>query len=80
MTLANWSSVVGLVVGIAGLVYSIRAFVEAKSAKQSAEAARHAVRALVAADRFQHLGSKAKELFSKNIQIEKPSVWGEGKR
>jgi membrane protein required for beta-lactamase induction len=54
--LANWSSVVGLTIGIVGLIYSIRAFVDAKRAKQSAEAARYAVRTLVAADKFQHLG------------------------
>jgi hypothetical protein len=62
--LANWSSVVGLLIGIAGLIYSIRAFLEAKSAKQSAEEARRAVRTLVAADKFHSLGSKARELSS----------------
>ena len=62
--LADWASVVGLLVGIAALVYSVKAFVEAKRAKKSAEEARKAVRTLVAADKVHYLGSKAKELYS----------------
>jgi hypothetical protein len=54
---ADWSSVVGL-------IYSFRAFRAAKRAKESADDARRDVRTLVAADRFHHLGSKAKELVS----------------
>ena len=61
--LADWASIVGLVVGVAAFVYSVKAFVEAKRAKKSAEEARTAVRSLVAADKLQYLGSRAKELY-----------------
>jgi hypothetical protein len=71
--LADWASVVGLVVGIAALVYSAKAFVEAKRAKKSAEEARRAIRALVAADKLQYLGAKAKELYG-NINHENWAV------
>lgn len=71
--LADWASVVGLVVGIAALVYSAKAFVEAKRAKKSAEEARKAVRTLVAADKVHYLGSKAKELYS-NVSHENYAV------
>jgi hypothetical protein len=62
--IAEWSSIAGMVVSIAGLVYSIRAFWAAKKAKQSADDARRDVRTLVAADRFHQLSSKASDLFS----------------
>jgi len=62
--IADWSSIVGLILGALGLYFSIRAFLEAKSAKQSAREARQDVRSLVAADRFHHLNSSASELFS----------------
>ena len=71
--LADWASVVGLVVGIAALVYSVKEFVEAKRAKKSAEEARKAVRTLVAADKVHYLGSKAKELYS-NVSHENYAV------
>jgi Rad3-related DNA helicase len=61
---ADWSSIVGAVLGAAGLIYSILAFLAAKGAKQSAEEARRDVRSLVAADKFHHLNSSASELFS----------------
>src|SRR5271163_664181 len=35
--IADWSSITGVVIGIAGLVYSIRAFRAAEKAKQSAD-------------------------------------------
>jgi hypothetical protein len=63
-TSADWSSIVGAVLGAAGLVYSFLAFRAAKKAKLSAEEARRDVRSLVAADRFHHLNSSASELFS----------------
>ncbi|HZR57090.1 MAG TPA: hypothetical protein VFA74_09485 [Terriglobales bacterium] len=59
---AEWSSIAGLAVGIAGLVFSILAFWAARTAKQSADEARRAVRTLVAADKFHHLSSKASAL------------------
>jgi len=49
---ADWSSIVGTLLGAAGLVFSILAFLAAKGAKQSAEEARRDVRGLVAADKF----------------------------
>ena len=61
---ADWSSVVGLAVSVAGLVYGIRAFRAAKKAKESADEARRGVRTLVAADRFHLLNSRASDLFS----------------
>ena len=61
---AEWSSIVGALLGAAGLIYSIRAFRAAKGAKQSAEEARRDVRSLVAADKFHHLNASASELFS----------------
>jgi hypothetical protein len=61
---SEWSSIVGAVLGAAGLIYSIRAFWAAKGAKQSAEEARRDVRSLVAADKFHHLNTSASELFS----------------
>jgi hypothetical protein len=61
---AEWSSIVGAVLGAAGLIYSIRAFWAAKGAKQSADEARRDVRSLVAADKFHHLNASAKELCS----------------
>jgi hypothetical protein len=61
---ADWSSIFGALLGAAGLIYSILAFLAAKGAKQSAEEARREVRSLVAADRFHHLDSSAKELSS----------------
>lgn len=61
---SEWSSIVGAVLGAAGLIYSIRAFWAAKGAKQSADEARRDVRSLVAADKFHHLSSSASELFS----------------
>jgi hypothetical protein len=71
--LANWASVAGLAVGIVGLIYSVLAFLEAGKARKSAEDARRAVRALVAADKLQHLGSKAKELYG-NVNHENWAV------
>jgi hypothetical protein len=62
--IAEWSSIAGALIGIAGLVCSLLAFRAAKKAKQSADDARRDVRTLVAADRFHHLSSKASELFS----------------
>jgi len=62
--LADWSSVVGVVFGATGLLFSILAFWAANRAKQSAEDARRDVRSLVAADKFHHLNSSASELFS----------------
>ena len=41
---ADWSSILGAVLGAAGLIYSILAFIAAKGAKQSAEEARRDVR------------------------------------
>lgn len=61
---ADWSSVVGAALGAAGLLFSILAFWAANRAKTSAEEARRAVRSLVAADKFHHMGSRAKELCS----------------
>jgi hypothetical protein len=61
---ADWSSIVGALLGAAGLIYSIRAFRAAKGAKQSADEARRDVRSLVAADKFHHLNASASELFS----------------
>jgi hypothetical protein len=62
--LADWSSIVGVALGAAGLLFSILAFWAANRAKQSAEEARRDVRSLVAADKFHHLNSSASELFS----------------
>jgi len=62
--LADWSSIVGALLGAAGLLFSIRAFWAAKGAKQSAEEARRDVRSLIAADKFHHLKASAKELCS----------------
>jgi len=61
---ADWSSIAGAVLGAAGLIFSILAFLAAKGAKQSAEEARKDVRGLVAADKFHHLNARASELFS----------------
>ena len=61
---ADWSSIVGAVLGAAGVLFSILAFWAANRAKQSAEEARQDVRSLVAADKFHHLDSSAKELCS----------------
>jgi len=61
---ADWSSIVGALLGAAGLIYSILAFRAAKGAKQSAEEARRDVRSLVAADKFHRLNASASELFS----------------
>src|SRR5208282_1349328 len=62
--IAEWSSVLGALLGAAGLIYSILAFRAANRAKQSAEEARRDVRSLVAADKFHHLNASASELFS----------------
>jgi len=62
--IAEWSSVLGALLGAAGLIYSILAFRAAKGAKQSADEARRDVRSLVAADKFHHLNASASELFS----------------
>jgi len=62
--IADWSSIVGAVLGAAGLIFSILAFIAARRARRSAEDARRDVRSLVAADRFHHLNSSASELFS----------------
>jgi hypothetical protein len=61
---ADWSSIVGALLGAVGLLFSILAFWAANRAKQSAEAARRDVRTLVAADKFQRLSSSVKELCS----------------
>ena len=61
---ADWSSIAGAMLGAAGLLFSILAFWAAKGAKQSAEEARRDVRSLVAADKFHHLSSSAKDLCS----------------
>jgi hypothetical protein len=61
---ADWSSIVGAVLGAAGLLFSILAFWAAKGAKRSADEARRDVRGLVAADKFHHLSASASELFS----------------
>jgi hypothetical protein len=61
---ADWSSILGAVLGATGLIFSILAFWAANRAKQSAEAARRDVRSLVAADKFHHLNASASELFS----------------
>jgi hypothetical protein len=71
--LGDWASVVGFGVGIAGLIYSALAFMEAKSGKKSADEARRAVRRLVAADRFHTLRSRASDLFS-NVEFDNVSV------
>jgi NH3-dependent NAD+ synthetase len=71
--IADWSSIAGIVIGIAGLVYSILAFRAAKKAKQSADDARRDVRTLVAADRFHHFSSKAKELIS-HVELDNSTV------
>jgi hypothetical protein len=63
--LANWASVVGLIVGIAGLIYSILAFLEAGKAKKTAEGARQAVRALGASEKLHALSSRARELLNR---------------
>jgi hypothetical protein len=70
---ADWSSIVGALLGAAGLIYSIRAFRAAKGAKQSADEARRDVRSLVAADKFHHLNARASELFS-HIELENLAV------
>jgi uncharacterized membrane protein len=62
--IADTASVLGLIISLAGLVYSIRAFSAANKARQSADEARRAVRTLVAADKFHHLNSKASALLS----------------
>ncbi len=62
--IADWSSIVGAVVGAAGLLFSILAFWAANRAKRSAEEARRDVRSLVAADKFNRLSSSVKELCS----------------
>ena len=62
--IADWSSVVGTILGAVGVLFSILAFRAANRAKQSAEGARRDVRSLVAADRFHHLNSSASELFT----------------
>jgi hypothetical protein len=64
---AEWSSIVGAVLGAVGLLFSFLAFRAAKKAKQSAEDARRDVRTLVAADRFHFLNSRASDLFG-NIE------------
>jgi len=61
---ADWSSILGALLGAAALIYSILAFLAAKGAKQSADEARRDVRSLVAADKFHRLNSSAKELCS----------------
>jgi hypothetical protein len=61
---ADWSSIFGALLGAAGLIYSILAFLAAKGAKQSADEARRDIRSLVAADKFHYLGFSAKELCS----------------
>src|ERR1700736_3815443 len=63
--LANWASVVGLTVGIAGLIYSILAFLEARKAKRTAEGARQAVRELGASEKLYALSSRARELLNR---------------
>lgn len=70
---ADWSSIVGALLGAAGLIFSILAFRAAKGAKQSAESARREVRGLVAADKFHRLSASASELFS-HIEHENLSV------
>jgi hypothetical protein len=62
--IADWASIAGAVLGAAGVVFSILAFVAAKRARRSADDARRDVRSLVAADRFHHLNTSASELFS----------------
>ena len=62
--IADWSSIAGVVLGAAGLLFSFLAFRAARKAKRSADEARRDVRSLVAADRFHHLNSSASELFS----------------
>jgi len=62
--IADWASITGAVLGAAGVVFSMLAFIAAKRAKRSADDARRDVRSLVAADRFHHLNSSASELFS----------------
>jgi hypothetical protein len=62
--IADWSSIAGAFLGVAGLLFTILAFMAAKGARRSAEEARRDVRNLVAADRFHHLNSSASELFS----------------
>jgi hypothetical protein len=59
---ADWSSIVGVLLGAAGLLFSILAFLAAKGARKSAEEARRDVRSLVAAEKFHHLNTSAKEL------------------
>ncbi len=62
--LADWSSIVGTLFGVAGLVFSILAFRAANRAKRSADDARREVRRLGAADKLHRLNSSASELFS----------------
>lgn len=62
---ADWASVVALPIGLAGLVYSVLAFLEAAKAKRSAEAARQAVRELVASEKLYALASRARELLNR---------------
>jgi len=71
--IADWSSLAGIAIGIAGLIFSILAFRAAKKAKQSADDARRDVRTLVAADRFHNLSSKAKEL-SSHVELDNFAV------
>lgn len=63
--LANWASVAGLAVGIVGLIYSVLAFLEARKAKKTAEAARQAVRELGASEKFHSRSSRARELLNR---------------
>lgn len=67
--IAAWSSILGAVIGVPSLIFSIRAFSEAKRAKiasnraeEQATAAHSALRNLRAAEGLQYLSSRASEL------------------
>jgi hypothetical protein len=67
--IAGWSSIIGAVVGIPALLFSILAFIEANKAKTAAERTeervaevRGALRELTIAEEFQQLSLRAAEL------------------
>jgi len=69
--IAAWSSIVGAALAIPSLVFSLRAFFEAKQAKIAASRAeeraaevRAALRNLSAAEELQQLGSRASEVLN----------------
>lgn len=62
MTVSDWISIVGTVVGVAGLVVSWMAWRQATGAKQAAEEASRNVRLRESADELARLATDAKDL------------------